>query len=86
MLLVLGMISTQSFIIYQIGGIEYWPASIVLLAILFLCVKSLLSFIKLPSEKGREKNEMAVALVTLLGYIVLIVSVFVNRGITFTVM
>ncbi len=85
-LLVLGMISTQCFIIYQIGGTDYWPALVVLLAILILCLKSLFSFIKEPSEKGREKNEMAVALVTLLGYIVLIVSVFVNRGITFTVL
>lgn len=84
--LVLGMIGSQCFIIYQVGGSAYWPALIVLLVFLAVCLKSLLSFINEPSEKGREKNEMAVALVTLLGYIVLIVSVFVNRGITFTFM
>ncbi len=85
-LLVLGMIGIQCFIIYLIGGVSYWPAWLVLFVILFLCLKSLRSFIGEPTEKGREKNEMAVALATLLGYLVLIVCVFINRGVTFTLM
>ncbi|WP_250657927.1 UbiA family prenyltransferase [Alkalimarinus coralli] len=84
--LVLGMIATQCFIILQVGGAGYWPALVVLAIVLLLCLKSLLSFIAEPTEKGREKNEMAVALGTLLGYLVVLVSVFVNRGITLTLM
>ena len=58
----------------------------VVMALCFgLAIKQLISFIKAPSEKGREKNEAMIGINMLGGYVMLITAVIVVRGVNFSV-
>ncbi len=78
--LVIVMVAIQAYLVYAVGGLSYWPALLVLGGVLSAALKSLFAFIAEPSLAGREKNELTMALATLVGYLVLVISLYVSRG------
>ncbi len=85
--LVIGLIVIM--LINQIGLIfslqlSYFPIYFTLFSLLaMLTLTSLLKFIKQPSLAAREKNETAVAINMLLGYLVIIVGICLEQGVYF---
>lgn len=79
-LLVLGMVALQGCLLVQLGGARMWPAWLVLALVPALACFSLLQFWRAPSIKGRERNEAAVGLGTLLGYFTLCIVALLAHG------
>jgi 4-hydroxybenzoate polyprenyltransferase len=76
------MVFLQGYLLVSVAGWGYWPALIILLVALGLVLLNLGRFISSPSLAGREKNEMTLALSTLVGYLVLIITIYLVRGIS----
>ncbi|MFE8069853.1 UbiA family prenyltransferase [Marinobacteraceae bacterium S3BR75-40.1] len=81
-LLVLAMTGLQAYLVWALTGslTVFGIAGLVLLAVLGLALKTLLAFRRAPSAEGREKNEAAVGIATLLGYVTLIVAVLSSQS------
>lgn len=84
-LLVIALVSAMvvnQVVLLWLAGVSWLVVYGVLLALVWvLAVKSMLSFMKAPTEAGREKNEKAVALTMLLGYLLVIIALLVTGGV-----
>jgi len=78
--LVLLMMSCQWSLLYFLPVSYGWVYALVLALPAFVALKSLQSFLKAPALAGREKNEKAVALAMLLGYLVLIIAMAISSA------
>ena len=80
MLLVSGMLVSQIALLLTLQ-VAYLPvfAAIMVLAYGF-ALKHLIQFVKAPSLQAREKNEAAIAINMLLGYVLVVISVLVTQG------
>lgn len=83
-LLCLAMVSLQAWLVIETAGAGTgaWIALTVLALLLVLALRTLEQFRKAPSAKGREKNEAAVGLTTLIGYLTLTLTVIATRGLS----
>jgi len=80
--LIISMLVTQIALIYFVGATPVWTYGIALVAMFFLSVNQVVKFIKAPTLKGREKNEAAVAINMLAGYLIVMIAVFIENGFT----
>ena len=80
--LIFGMLATQIALIHFLGATPVWAYGIALVAMFFMSVSQVIKFIKEPTLKGREKNEAAVAINMLAGYLIVMIAVFVENGFT----
>jgi len=80
--LIFGMLATQVALIHFLGATPVWGYGIALVAMFFLSVSQVVKFIKEPTLKGREKNEAAVAINMLAGYLIVMIAVFIENGFT----
>lgn len=78
------MLVLQLCLMHFINSSTYWVGIALSLTIYAVVVKTLLAFIKHPTESGRGKNEGAIALSMLGGYGILISAVIVERGVMFS--
>jgi 4-hydroxybenzoate polyprenyltransferase len=85
---VMGLISTmllsQVWLLVCLEIQVIWAYVITLFVTYGLAIKQVLSFVKAPSLKGREKNEALIGVNMLVGYLVIIIAVFVNQGIAWS--
>ena len=79
--LITGMLFSQALLLFFLGIETLWAYGIALVATYILAIKQVFSFVKAPALKGREKNEAAIAVNMLVGYLVIIMAVLVNNGI-----
>lgn len=83
--LISGMLISQALLLSCLG-IEYiWAYGIALVATYVFAIKQVLSFVSAPSLKGREKNEAAIAINMLVGYLVIIIAALINKGIVWSI-
>lgn len=80
--LIMGMLVTQIALIHYLAATPVWAYGIALIAMFGLSVSQVIKFIKEPTLKGREKNEAAVAINMLAGYLIVMIAVFIENGIT----
>jgi len=80
--LIFGMLATQVALIHFVGATPVWAYGIALVAMFSLSVSQVVKFIKEPTLKGREKNEAAVAINMLAGYLIVMIAVFIENGFT----
>jgi 4-hydroxybenzoate polyprenyltransferase len=85
MALVTGMLISQVLLLLVLEINTVWAYGIALLVTYFVAIKQVLSFVSTPSLKGREKNEAAIAINMLVGYLVIIIAVLVNNGIAWSI-
>jgi len=85
MALVTAMLLSQGLLLTLLGVEHVWAYGIALVGVYALAIKQVASFVKAPSLKGREKNEAAVAVNMLVGYIVIITAVLINNGIAWSI-
>lgn len=83
--LVSGMLISQILLLTLLGTDVVWAYTIALVATYVLAIKQIFSFVRAPSLKGREKNEAAIAINMLVGYLVIIIAVLVNNGIAWSI-
>jgi hypothetical protein len=79
-LMVVTMTLLQAYLIWELvtAPLIFGVSAAVLGLSLIMALKTLFAFRQKPSSKGREKNEAAVGIATLIGYLVLIVAVLVS--------
>jgi hypothetical protein len=83
--LITGMLISQALLLFSLG-IEYiWAYVIALLVTYAFAIKQILSFVSAPSLKGREKNEVAIAINMLVGYLVIIIAVLIINGLAWSI-
>ncbi len=84
--MVVGMTALQTFLIWQLTAsvTATLIGGAILIVILLLALKTLLAFRRSPSAAGREKNEAAVGIATLVGYLTLSITLVVTQPLTFT--
>ena len=83
--LITGMLFSQALLLFFLGIEAMWAYGIALIATYILAIKQVASFVAAPSLKGREKNEAAIAINMLVGYLVIIIAVLVNNGIAWSI-
>jgi 4-hydroxybenzoate polyprenyltransferase len=83
--LITGMLFSQALLLFFLGIETIWAYGIALIATYILAIKQVSSFVAAPSLKGREKNEAAIAINMLVGYLVIIIAVLVNNGIAWSI-
>ena len=83
--LITGMLLSQVLLLCFLNIKYVFVYCIVLFITYILAGKQVFSFIKAPSLKGREKNEAAIAINMLVGYLVIIIAVLVNNGIAWSI-
>jgi 4-hydroxybenzoate polyprenyltransferase len=83
--LVSGMLISQILLLILLGTDVLWAYTIALISTYALAIKQVFSFVRGPSLKGREKNEAAIAINMLVGYLVIIIAVLVNNGIAWSI-
>lgn len=77
-LFLVSLMTVAQICLLLVLGIQYWYVyAVILIAMLLLAFKSVFGFIKQPTLAHRENNENAVALVMLMGYLVIIISVLI---------
>jgi 4-hydroxybenzoate polyprenyltransferase len=85
MALVTGMLLSQALLLFFLGIETIWAYGIALCVTYVLAIKQVVSFVAAPSLKGREKNEALIAVNMLVGYLVIIVAILVNNGISWSI-
>jgi len=85
MALVSAMLVSQVLLLLSIDVNYIWAYCIALVATYILAIKQVFSFVAEPSLKGREKNEAAIAINMLVGYLVVIIAVLVSNGIAWSI-
>jgi len=85
MALVSTMLVSQVLLLLSIDVNYIWAYCIALVATYILAIKQVFSFVAEPSLKGREKNEAAIAINMLVGYLVVIIAVLVSNGIAWSI-
>jgi 4-hydroxybenzoate polyprenyltransferase len=83
--LITGMLISQALLLFFLSVEYIWAYSIALVVTYALAIKQVLSFVSAPSLKGREKNEAAIAINMLVGYLVIIIAVLINNGIAWSI-
>ncbi|MDM8563007.1 UbiA family prenyltransferase [Candidatus Marithioploca araucensis] len=83
-LLLVVMASLQIYLIVVVFNGHFWMGYGLILIGSAFALFNIIKFIKQPSLRGREKNEGAVAVAVLLGYVAIIAAVFTERGIALT--
>jgi hypothetical protein len=83
--LITGMLISQALLLFFLGVEYIWAYSIALVVTYALAIKQVLSFVSAPNLKGREKNEAAIAINMLVGYLVIIIAVLINKGIAWSI-
>jgi 4-hydroxybenzoate polyprenyltransferase len=83
--LITGMLFSQALLLFFLGIEAMWAYGFALIATYILAIKQVASFVAAPSLKGREKNEAAIAINMLVGYLVIIIAVLVNNGIAWSI-
>lgn len=83
--LITGMLFSQALLLFFLGIEAMWAYGIALIATYILAIKQVASFVAAPNLKGREKNEAAIAINMLVGYLVIIIAVLVNNGIAWSI-
>lgn len=80
---VLGLVTAlallQAVVVISVAG-TFWIGLAVLAAVYGLTVKQLFTFMSAPSLPMREKNEAMVGLLMVIGFVVVIAAVLVDRG------
>jgi 4-hydroxybenzoate polyprenyltransferase len=82
--LISGMLLSQVLLLISLDVESVWAYCIALVATYILAIKQVLSFVSTPTLKAREKNEAAIAINMLVGYLVIIIAVLVNNGIAWS--
>jgi 4-hydroxybenzoate polyprenyltransferase len=85
MALISAMLVSQVLLLMSIDVNYIWAYGIALVATYVLAIKQVFSFVAEPSLKGREKNEAAIAINMLVGYLVIIIAVLVSNGIAWSI-
>jgi 4-hydroxybenzoate polyprenyltransferase len=84
--LITGMLISQTLLLFSLD-IEYiWAYGIALIVTYALAIKPVLSFVSAPSLKRREKNEAAIAINMIVGYLIIIIAALINKGITWSIL
>jgi 4-hydroxybenzoate polyprenyltransferase len=83
--LITSMLISQALLLLFLGVEYIWAYSIALVVTYALAIKQVLSFVSAPSLKGREKNEAAIAINMLVGYLVIIIATLINNGIAWSI-
>jgi hypothetical protein len=83
--LITGMLISQALLLFFLSVEYIWAYSIALVVTYALAIKQVLSFVSAPNLKGREKNEAAIAINMLVGYLVIIIAVLINKGIAWSI-
>ena len=83
--LITGMLISQVVLLTSLDVNLIWAYGIALLVTYALAIKQVLAFIAKPSLKEREKNEAAIGINMLFGYLVIIIAALVNNGVAWSI-
>lgn len=81
--LVTGLALLQGVVIVYVAGL-FWIGLAILAAVYAMTVMQLFKFMSAPSLAMREKNEAMVGLLMVIGFVIVIAAVLVERGATFS--
>lgn len=84
--LITGMLASQLLLLITLDVELLWTYGLALFITYGLAIKQVLAFISEPSLKAREKNEAAIGINMLLGYLIIIVAVLINYGTAWSVL
>jgi hypothetical protein len=84
--LITGMLASQLLLLITLEVELLWTYGLALLITYSLAIKQVFAFISEPSLKAREKNEAAIGINMLLGYLIIIVAVLVNYGTAWSIL